>query len=385
MKGLGLLNNETIRNIVYQVIAVVGVGALIGYLTINLLNNLEQRKIATGFDFLEDQASFAISESVIDYSPTDSYGRAFLVGLLNTLRVAFIGIILATILGTFIGLLRFSRNWFLSKLALVYIDVIRNIPLLLQLFFWYAVLTVSLPSPRQALTLLPNTFLSNRGLFFPIPEAHPAWSAMGIAFIGGVILTCLLGYGVKKRQQKTGKRFPLLLSSLGLLFGLPVMTYFFYGAPTALDIPTLQRFNFRGGMTLTPEMTALLFCLVLYTAAFIAEIVRSGILGVPKGQFETGLSLGLTHGQVMSLIMIPQALRIIVPPMTNQYLNLTKNSSLAVAIGYPELVNVLNTIGNQTGQAVETIALMMGVYLSISLGISLFMNWYNARIAIKER
>ena len=382
---LRLLSHETFWNVFYQVIVLVALGGLFWYLLDNLFDNLERRQIASGYSYLSHEASFSINESLIDYSPTDSYGRAFVVGLLNTLRVAVIGIFLATLLGTFLGLMRLSSNWLLSQLTLVYIDVFRNLPLILQLFFWYSILTTILPSPRQAFHPLPYVFLSNRGLFFPVFEAHPAWFAVGIAFFFCIVLIIVFFYARKSYQSQTGKTFPFLLPSMVILVVIPVLVYVSWGAPTAMNLPTLRGFNFQGGMALTPEFSALLFSLVLYTAAFIAEIVRSGIQGVPKGQTETGLSLGLKPGQVTSLIILPQALRIIIPPLTSQYLNITKNSSLAVAIGYPDLVNILNTTINQTGQAVENVLLMMSVYLSISLAIAMFMNWYNRLIALTER
>ena len=377
---MNFLAHQTVRNILYQVLAIGIIAGIIGYLVLNLQDNLAQRNIATGFGFLDQEASFAISESLIDYTPADSYGRAIVVGLLNTLRVSVIGIALATALGFVIGVARLSQNWLVSKLALIYIDTIRNLPLLLQLFFWYSLLTLGLPGPREALSPISGVFLSNRGLFFTVFAAHPAWGAMLLALAVGVFLTWASAKLLIWRQNETGKRFPLLPLALGFILGLPLIVYVLYGAPSELNIPLLAGFNFRGGMALTPELGALLFSLVLYTAAFIAEIVRGGILGVPSGQAETGFSLGLRPGQVLSLVLIPQALRIIVPPLTSQYLNLTKNSSLAVAIGYPDLVNIINTTINQKGQAVEGILIMMSVYLSISLMIALFMNWYNASV-----
>ena len=282
--------------------------------------NLEERRIASGFGFLAREAGFEIGESAfLSYSASDSYLRAILVGLGNTLAVALVGIVLATILGTFIGLARLARNFLLSSLSAGYIEFIRNVPLLVQLFFWYAVITEGMPGPREALSPLPGVFFSNRGIFFP----------------------------------------------------------------TLASVPELQGFNFVGGMVVSPEFAALLLGLTTYTAAFIAEIVRAGILAVDRGQGEAAHALGLSRAQTTRLIILPQALRVIIPPMTSQYLNLTKNSSLAVAIGYPDLVSIANTTMNQTGQAIEGIAIIMAVYLTISLSISAFMNWYNARIALR--
>jgi len=380
-----LLYNEQFRAIAFQILVLGAIVALGWYLVHNTLVNLEQQSIATGFGFMDTSASFAIGESMIDYTPADSYGRAFLVGILNTIKVSVIGIILATIIGVTVGISRLSTNWLLAKLAAVYVDIFRNVPVLLQLFFWYSLLTESLPHPRQALAPLPGVFLSNRGLMVPVPEPHIAWSLMAAALVVAMIATIALDRWGRKRQAQTGRPFPIFLWGAGLMLGLPLLTWLVSGAPTALDMPALRGFNFKGGTSLSPELTALLLGLVIYTSAFIAENVRAGILGVSKGQWEAGLAIGLSRGQVLRLIVLPQALRIIVPPTTLQYLSLTKNSSLAVAIGYPDVVNVLNTTMNQTGQAIEGVALIMAVYLTISLSIAVFMNWYNKRIALVER
>jgi general L-amino acid transport system permease protein len=377
--------DETTRAILYQVLVAGAVIALVSLLIGNTLDNLARRSIATGFNFLEYPASFAISETMISYSPADSYARAFLVGLLNTLKTAVLGIVLATLLGTIIGLARLSSNWLVSRLAAVYIEIIRNIPPILQLFFWYSLFTEGLPRPRQALNPLPGVFISNRGLLFPIPEPHWVWSALPVAVGMALFAIWMLRRWSRQRQARTGQRFPLLWTSLGLFIGLPLALWGIAGAPQALNQPVLVGFNFSGGATLTPEFSALVVGLVTYTAAFIAEIVRSGILGVNPGQTEAGLAIGLRRSHVLRLIILPQALRIIVPPITGQYLNLTKNSSLAVAIGYPDLVSVLNTTINQTGQAIEGVAMIMAVYLTISLSIAGFMNWYNRHIALIER
>lgn len=385
IQGLTFLGDRKVRGILYQVLVAGAVVALAATLVGNTLDNLEQQKIATGFGFLSLPASFAIGDHLIAYDAADSYGRAFVVGLVNTLVVAVLGIVLATLLGTAVGIARLSGNWLLAKLATVYVETVRNIPPLLQLFFWYSFITESLPHPRAALQPLPGVFLSKRGLLIPVPEAHPAWTATAVALVAGLVLAWLFSRWARRQQALTGRPFPTFWIGFGLLIGLPFLAYLAFGAPTALDMPVLRGFNFAGGWQLSPELAALLLGLVIYTAAFIAEIVRGGILGVTKGQTEAGLSLGLSRGQVLRLILIPQALRIIVPPMTGQYLNLTKNSSLAVAIGYPDLVSVLNTTINQTGQAIEGVAMMMAVYLTISIGIAVFMNLYNARIALVER
>ncbi len=380
-----LLNDPTVRSILYQVMAVAGTVLFIWYLAHNTVENLERQQIASGFGFLEREAGFELSESLIEYSATETYGRAMVVGLLNTFKVAFLGIVFATVLGTIIGVARLSSNWLVAKLAAVYVETLRNIPLLLQLFLWYAVITESLPGPRQALNPATGVFLSNRGFKFPFPEPDPAFTLMGIAFLVAIGVIYGLSRWAKRRQDLTGEQFPVFPVSLGIIIGLPFLAWLVGGAPTALSVPELKGFNFQGGMTISPEFAALFFGLSTYTAAFIAEIVRSGIMAVAHGQTEAARALGLQSGQNLRLVLLPQALRIIIPPTTSQYLNLTKNSSLAVAIGYPDLVAVGNTTLNQTGQALEAIAIFMAVYLGISLAISAFMNWYNNRIALKER
>jgi general L-amino acid transport system permease protein len=373
------------RGIVYQVL-VVGIIALgLAYFISNVVTNLERQRIASGFGFLDREAGFAIGESLIPYSASDTYGRAFLVGLLNTFRVGILGILLATILGVVIGVARLSSNWLVAKLAAVYVEVMRNLPLLLQLFIWYGVLTLSLPGPRQALTPVEGVFVSNRGLRFAVPAEDPVYFWMLVAFLAAIVASFGVSRYAKRRQHLTGQQTPVGRIVLSLLLGLPFVVWLLGGAPTAMDVPELRGFNFVGGVNLSPEFAALLLGLSTYTAAFIAEIVRAGILAVPHGQKEAAAALGLSPGRTLRLVVLPQALRIIVPPTTSQYLNLFKNSSLAVAIGYPDLVSIGNTTLNQTGQAIEAISIFMAVYLFISLTISLFMNWYNRVIALKER
>ncbi|WP_431856427.1 amino acid ABC transporter permease [Azospirillum sp.] len=379
------LNDPTVRAIFFQVLVIGGVLALAFFLVSNTLDNLERRAIATGFHFLEREASFGIGESIIDYSPKDTYGKAFVVGVLNTLKVSVIGIVLATIIGTLIGVARLSTNWLLARLATAYVEVIRNIPPLLQLFVWYQVITESMPPVRQALNPLPGVFLSQRGITVPVPASDPVWTWVFVAFLLGFIASVIMGKWARIRQAATGQPFPVLGMSLVLILGLPLIAYVAGGAPSVMDVPQLQGFNFRGGLVLSPEFAAILFGLSIYTAAFIAEIVRGGILAVSHGQSEAAAALGLKRGLALRLVILPQALRVIVPPTTSQFLNLTKNSSLALAIGYPDLVSILNTTINQTGQAIEGVAMIMGSYLAISLSISLFMNWYNKRIALVER
>lgn len=372
-------------SVLYQILTLVGVGLLSYYLVHNTLANLERQSISTGFGFIDKEAAFEIGESLFQYSAADSYGRALMVGFFNTLLVSFVGIILTVILGTFLGIARLSSNWLVARLSAIYIELFQDIPILLQLFFWYAFFYEILPSPRQALNPISGVFLCNRGLIFGIPEWHPAYKYAFFAFA----ISCLLVYFLKnwaaRRQASTGQIFPLIRVSLALLVGLPLIGWWLSGAPTTMNVPKLSGFNFKGGVIVSPEFTALLLGLVLYTAAFVAEVVRAGIQSVTKGQTEAALSIGLKPGQVLNLVILPQAMRVIVPPLTSQMLNLTKNSSLAVAIGYPDFVSVAGTTINQTGQAIEGVALIMIVYLIFSLSTSAFMNWYNKKIALVER
>lgn len=378
-------NDPAIRAVLYQIMVLGAVIALFAYLIKNTVENLARQKIASGFGFLGREAGFAISESLIAYSPASSYLDAIVVGLLNTLWIAVFGVILATILGTIIGVARLSPNWLIARLCSIYVETLRNVPLLLQLFLWYALITVSLPGPRQALNPMGSIFLSNRGLKFPMPVPDPAYWVAGAGLLAGVIGAVVVHRWAKARQARTGQPFPSIWTGFGLVVGLPILGWAIGGAPTAMNRPELKGFNFSGGGDISPEFMALLLGLVIYTAAFIAEIVRSGILAVSWGQTEAANALGLRRGMVMRLVILPQAMRVIVPPMTSQYLNVTKNSSLAVAVGYPDLVSVANTSINQTGQAIEGIGIIMAAYLTISLLISAFMNWYNKRIALKER
>jgi general L-amino acid transport system permease protein len=378
-------NDAGVRAVLYQILVVGAVVALGAYLVYNTLQNLSARNIATGFGFLGREAGFAIGETPISYEPADTYLRAILAGLGNTLIVSVLGIVLASALGLVMGIARLSGNWLIARIATAYVEGARNIPVLLQLLFWYALITEALPATRQAFNPLPGVFLSNRGLKFPLPVWETAHLAMGLAFLLGIGLTAWLARWARKRQEKTGQIFPIFKSGSAILFGLPLLAWALGGAPTALDMPVLKGFNFQGGHNFSPEFVALLVGLTVYTGAFIAEIVRSGILAVPSGQTEAALALGLSKGQVLRLVVLPQALRVIIPPLTSQYLNLTKNSSLAVAIGYPDLVSVANTTINQTGQAIEGVALVMAVYLAVSLSIAAFMNWYDRKNALVTR
>lgn len=378
-------NDPVIRGWVFQIV-VVGLVALLGwFLVSNTIENLQRQKIASGFDYLGREAGFEIGDTMIAYSPASTYARAILVGMLNTLKVAVLGILLSTILGTLIGVGRLSPNWLLAKVCEGYVEMFRNVPLLLWLFLIYKLISEAFPGPRQAINVLDSFFLSNRGLYFPVPLANPVHQWMGIALLVGIVAAFVVKRWAKKRQDATGQPFPIVWSSIGLVLGLPVLVWLLGGAPTAMSWPELKGFNFEGGTVVQPEFTALLVGLVLYTSAFVAEIVRSGILALNKGQSEAAMAIGLSRTQVMRLVLLPQALRIIVPPMTSQYLNITKNSSLAIAIGYPDLVASINVTINQTGQAIENILIIMAAYLSVSLSISAFMNWYNKRIALRER
>ena len=379
-----LLSRQRLIGLLWQV-AVVGIAiALVGWLWSNALHNLSARRISTGFAFLGREAGMPIADSWIAYSPKDPYLRAFIVGIVNTLRVAVIGIVLATVLGTLIGIARLSANWLLSRLSAVYVEVLRDIPLLLQLLFWY-VLMQGLPAARMAWKPVDGVYLSNRGLVLPsLPiEQGNLW------VIGALALGLAALYALRRRliakQMADGRLRPIWPYALALVAGLPALVSWLAGASWTIALPELRGFNFVGGLTLAPEYFALLIALVTYTSAFIAEIVRSGIQAVDKGQWDAAKALGLRRIFVLRHIVLPQALRVIIPPMTSQYLNLAKNSSLAVAVGYQDIVSIANTTLNQTGQAIEAIALIMLVFLTISLGISLFMNWYNARIALVER
>lgn len=373
------------RAIIYQVGVLCMFGLLAYYLVSNTLTNLERQSVATGFSFLNKESSFEIGESLIPYSAAHSYGRALVVGALNTLKVAFIGIVITLILGAILGVARMSSNWLVAKIASIYIEVMQDIPVLLQLFFWYSIFYESLPSPQQALNPITGLFLCNRGVIFAVPESHPAHKYMLLALIVACIGAYLFRRWAKKRQEQTGQILPIFRVSVGIILGFPLGTWLIFGAPTTMDVPELTGFNFKGGMTLSPEFIALLLGLVLYTAAFVAEVVRAGIQSVSKGQREAAMSIALRPTQVLNLVILPQALRVIIPPLTSQMLNLTKNSSLAVAIGFPDFVSVANTTMNQTGQSLEGVALIMAVYLIFSLSTSAFMNWYNKKVALVER
>jgi general L-amino acid transport system permease protein len=379
-----LLRGPALSGLIWQIVVVAVAVAIVAWLWSNAVHNLSVRRISTGFAFLGREAGMPIADTWLPYSPKDTYLRAFLVGIVNTLRVAVIGIVLATIVGTLVGIARLSANWLLSRLAAVYVEVLRDVPLLLQLLFWY-VLMQGLPAARMAYKPIEGVYLSNRGLILPsVPIGEGQLWVLAVAALG-LIVSYLLRRHFIARQMIDGRPRRAWPYGVLLIIALPAAVSWALGVSWTITMPELRGFNFVGGLTLAPEYFALLIALATYTSAFIAEIVRSGIQAVPKGQWDAALALGLRRSFVLKQIILPQALRVIIPPMTSQYLNLTKNSSLAVAIGYQDIVSIANTTLNQTGQAIEAIALIMAVFLTISLGISLFMNWYNARIALVER
>jgi len=382
----GFFYRPEVRQAIYQIVTVVALVVLFYILISNTAANLKRQNIASGFGFIDRTAGFDVSQSLIDFDASMTYGRAFVVGLLNTLLVAGLGIVLATVIGFVVGISRLSSNWLVARLATVYVEVIRNLPVLLQLFFWYFAVLKLLPVPRQSHALPGGGFLNVRGLYLPSPVPEAGFGAVALAVLIGLVLSIAVYFFGRRRQMRTGQRFPVLWTSLALVVLMPLGVFILLGQPLSFDYPELKGFNFQGGMVLQPEFIALLLGLSIYTASFIAEIVRAGITGVTKGQKEAAMAIGLSKGQALRLVVIPQALRIIIPPLTSQYLNLTKNSSLGVAIAYPDLVSVWGgTVLNQTGQAVEVILVTMGVYLSLSLITSAFMNWFNRRMALVER
>ncbi len=380
-------NDPKVRSIAYQVALCAIIAFLVYGAASNAIENLQRAHIASGFGFWDNAAGFDISQTLIPYSTTVStYGSAFWVGLLNTLLVAGLGIVFATILGFVIGISRLSSNWLVSKVATGYVETIRNIPLLLQLLFWYNAVLKALPIVRESYTFPGGIYLNNRGLILPQPVLQSDFDWVTAALGVGVAASVAFYIWARRRQMQTGQQAPVLWVTLALVIGLPLLVAAVLGFPLEFNYPKAGRFNIVGGIGVQPEFLALLFGLSIYTAAFIAEVVRAGILAVSRGQTEAAYSLGMRPGPTLRLIVVPQAMRVIIPPLTSQYLNLTKNSSLAVAIGYPDLVQVFTgTVLNQTGQAVEVVAITMAVYLAISLTTSLLMNLYNRRMALVER
>lgn len=381
-----LLRDEKVRGILYQIITIVGFVLLVLYIAHNTSQNIEARGIKSGFEFLNHSSGFDITESPIPYTTKSTHWDVFKVGLINTLVVSFAGIVLASILGLIIGVSRLSKNWLISRLAATYIETFRNIPLLLQILFWYNVVLAAMPSVRQSYSFFDAVFINQRGIFVPKPIYGSGAEYIGIAFLVAIVIGWFIHAWAKRKHLETGKNYPVFLINLAILILLPTIAYLAVGKAVHFDYPALKGFNFQGGKTFTPEFLALLFALSIYTATFIAEAIRSGIEAVGKGQKEAAQSLGLTQMQSLKLVVLPQAIRISIPPIINQYLNLIKNSSLAAAIGYPELVTVFaGTSLNVTGQALEIIAITMGTYLVISLVVSLILNWFNKKMKIKER
>jgi len=386
VKGSLSFSNPAVRAWLFQILAILVVVSIAIYLIHNTVTNLNNRGITSGFGFLDRAAGFGIVQHLIDYEQGDTYGRVFFVGLLNTLLVSALCIVFASFIGFFLGLARLSENWLLRKLSTIYIETFRNIPPLLQIFFWYFAVLRNLPGPRQALSAIDLAFVSNRGLYIPSPQMGEGL----LAFVGAIAIAIVMIIGLyrfnKTHQIKTGQLRRTWPTALVLLVILPLLSHWVFGAALHWDVPHLRGFNFQGGMVLIPELAALTIALSVYTSAFIAEIIRAGIQSVPYGQHEAARSLGIPNPVTLRQVIIPQALRVIIPPLTSQYLNIAKNSSLAAAIGYPDMVSLFaGTVLNQTGQAIETIAITMSVYLIISLTISLLMNIYNRRIALIER
>ncbi|MDA0653877.1 MAG: amino acid ABC transporter permease [Proteobacteria bacterium] len=379
-----LWTDERVRGAIFQFLTVLGLIAFVWFLVANTSDNMAQIGMKAGFGFLGDQAFFDINQKLIDYTSTDTYGRALMVGLLNTLLVSVLGIVAATLLGFLMGVLRLSHNWLVARLATVYVETIRNIPLLLQVVFWWTLLT-ELPRVQESKSIAGLVFLNNRGVRMPAPVMEPGMGIVVVAFLAGIVAAFFVTRWATRRRMETGQPFPSIWVNLGLVVGAPVALFLLLGQPLHWDVPVLGTFNFSGGFRVTPELVALWWALTVYTGAFIAETVRGGILAVSKGQTEAAQALGLSRGATMRKIVLPQALRVIVPPLTSQYLNLTKNSSLAVAIGYQDLVSVGGTILNQSGHSIEIVGIWLAVYLSLSVGTSAFMNWYNHRVRLVER
>jgi general L-amino acid transport system permease protein len=383
---LRLWNDKEARSVIFQILTVLGVFAFLGFIGTNAVANLERVGKTFSFDFLSFPASYDINQHLIAYTSQSTHFRAGLVGLLNTLLVAVSGVILASILGFIFGVLRLSKNWLINRIVYVFIEFTRNVPVLLHILLIHGIIVHSLPQPRQAISLGDEIFFSNRGFFVPRPIFHEAFWFTVAALVIAIVGIVLFRGWAKKKQEETGKIYPIFWIGLGAIVGLPLITFLATGSPIDWEVPKMGRFNLRGGLVVLPEFLALWLALSLYTSAFIAEIVRAGILAVSHGQWEAAMALGVRRSRILNLIIIPQALRVIVPPLTSQYLNLTKNSSLAIAIGYMDIVATLGGISlMQTGKEMETMMIVLSIYLVISLLISAFMNWYNKRIKLVER
>ena len=379
-------NDPDKRALLFQVIVAAVVAFLIIVIVDNTVTNLEKRGITTGFDFLDQSAGFGITQTLIEFDESHSFGRTFVVGLLNTILVSILGILLSTVVGFLVGVGRLSGNWLVSRLCGVFIEIFRNIPVLLQIMFWYFAVLRILPPPRQSLSLGESVFLNVRGLYVPAPLLQSGAAWLGVALLLAVVSIILLVVWNRQRQRRTGRTLPVAMVSIGILLVFPGLAMLFGHNMVVWEYPVLKGFNFRGGITVLPELTALLLGLVFYTASYIAENVRSGIEAVNKGQTEAAHALGLSRGRTLRLVIIPQAMRVIIPPLSTHYMNLIKNSSLATAIGYPDMVSVfMGTTLNQTGQAIEIIGMTMAVYLTMSLLVSLLMNLYNRKMALVEK
>ena len=376
--------DERARGVIFQVLIVFGLAGIAVFVVLNTITNLREAGLSSGYGFLFDTANFDINQRLVDYASTSTYGQAFVVGALNTVLVAVMGIFAATVIGFVTGVLRLSNNYLISRIVATWVEFTRNVPVLLQIIFWWLIM-LALPKVKDSISLGDAAFLNNRGVFLPSPIFEDGSAIVLAMILVGAVATFLVRRWAKRRQDETGRTFPVGWVGLGLIVGIPVVVYFAVGQPLDFDIPEKKRFNLKGGFNITPELVALWLALSTYTGAFISEIVRAGILSVSKGQTEAAGALGLRRGLTMRKIILPQALRVIIPPMTSQYLNLTKNSSLAVAIGYQDIVSIGDTILNQSGQALEVISLYMAFYLVLSLLTSAFMNWYNKRIALVER
>ena len=384
MRVTRLWTDERARGVLYQLLLLLGLALVAAFIVSNTIANLQRAGLASGYGFLFDTASFDINQRLIAYDSTSTYGRALVVGGLNTILVAALGIVAATLIGFVAGVLRLSNNFLVSRIVGVYVEFTRNVPLLLQIIFWWVIM-LALPKVRGSISIADTVYLNNRGVRMPSPVFEDGAGFILAALAAGLAAAFLIARWAKARQERTGRTFPVGWTGLALVAGLPLVVYFLLGRPIGFDAPVMGKFNLRGGFNVTPELVALWFALATYTGAFISEIVRAGVLAVSKGQTEAAGALGLRPGLTMRRIILPQALRVIIPPLTSQYLNLTKNSSLAVAIGYQDLVSIGDTILNQSGQALEVISIYMAAYLTISLLTSALMNWYNARIALVER
>lgn len=379
-------NNPRNRALIYQFLLLLGLTYFFYSIVDNALTNMEARGIQSGFGFLFTTSGFDILMSLVDYDATHTYGKTFIVGLMNTILVSIIGIVLATIVGFIVGVAYFSHNWLIKRISIVYVETFRNIPLLLQVFFWYFAVLAALPSARESLSLGEAFFLNVRGLYVPNLIGEEGSSIVYWSFLVAIIIIHFLRKWAHKRQDQTGEQFPVFMTSLGIFFGLPLLMTLVTGIPFTWEYPELKGFNFRGGITVIPELMALALALTVYTGAFIAEAVRAGVQAVPHGQTEAARSLGLRENRIMSLIIVPQAMRVIVPLLNSEYQSLVKNSTLATAIGYPDLFTVfVGTTLNQTGQAIEIVFMTMAVYFVINMTISFLMNLFNSRVALVER